>query len=303
MDGTTEVTTVTRGDRLRRTVARSAVVLGFAVGGWLVVTGSAFADTAPSPPPVTGSLVGSVGSLVGSATAPLTPVVAQVVAPIDPVGVQVAANLATVVAPIAPVVAQVVAPVTQALTPVTAAVAPVLAPVTAAVAPVTDAVAPVLAPVTSALAPATAPLALPALAELLVAPAADVPADTTTIVPGADTLVGPLAGPSSTATPRPSGAPSGSVTAPVQLARAASPATALASPVDGSAVPGSTIPTSPASTPCPGSGASSSTAAAQLLASVPDLQSEHLSTYVSLASSSVDATLLAAAREPGASPD
>ena len=56
---TTDDTTIaisSRGHRLRRAATRTAVVLGFAVGGWLVATGSASADTAPPQPPASASL-------------------------------------------------------------------------------------------------------------------------------------------------------------------------------------------------------------------------------------------------------
>lgn len=294
MDETAGVATPSRGRRLRRAGSRAAVVLGFAVGGWLALTGSASADATPPPAPVPASLSGGVGSLVGSVSAPLTPVIGQVVAPVVPV---VASPVVDVVAPVGPQVATLVAPAVQTLSVV-------LAPVSTTLAPLASALSPVLTPVTDPLASGLTTDGPCVAVEGLVTAVVD--SSPARPLAGSGANPGPLAGPlPAQAAPPGRGTTFGD---PVSGdSTCAAPNTGmdsdpLAAPSDGPAAHGGSAPVSPAGAPCSGVLTSFPSGVGHLLGAAADPAALPALTLVSHAWSCDDAALLALASEPGFSP-
>ena len=289
VDETTGVATPSRGRRLRRAGSRAAVVLGFAVGGWLAVTGSASAGTTSLPAPPPASLSG--GAIVGLASAPLPPVVSQVVGPVLPVVAapvvdKVWAQVAGMVAPAVQTLSAALAPVDTTLTPLTSALGPVLGPVTDPLASGLTTDGPCVAVQDFLTAAVDSPPARPftgtgvdarPLAERLPAQAAS---------PGWGTTFGDLVSGDSTG-PAP--------TTGTDLDR-------LTVPSDGPAAGGGSAPVSPAGAPCSGVPTSCPSGVGQLLGAAVDSAALPAFTLVSRAWSCDDAVLKALASEPGFSP-
>ncbi len=323
---------------LPRVAARTCMIVGLAVGGWLAFSASASAQTVPPPAPLAeaGSLLGGPLSPVAR---PVTPVVRAVSAPVPPALAPLVAPVrAEVVAPVvAPVRAEVVAPVVApfraavmdpAVRPMIApAVAPVVsvvdaaAPVSAPVsqtldpvlAPAADAAAPVLTPVVTTFAPATQPVSdavAPSAAPVVQAPILTAapgpgwkpPASAPVARPPAAVApaVGPVAVPVVRTTVRAYDAPRevGLTIGAQGLANAAP--RLQAAPLPG--VPNS--PVAPVSSPCAAFGSAASGGSRSLLLGTTTQPIGLPSiTLAPPASSPKEATLLARSDEPGSCPD
>ena len=292
MEETTWVATPFRYRRLRRNGSRAAVVLGFAIRGWLVLAGSASPGTTPPPAPVPASLSGCVGSIAGAVSVQLTPVIGQVVAPVVPV---VAAPAVDVVAPVGPQVAAMVAPAVQTLSAV-------LAPVDTILAPLTPALSPVLTPVTDPLASGlTTDGPCVAVEGLLTAVVHSSPART---LAGTGVDAGPLAGrlPAHAAPPG-RGTTLGdpvSGNSPSAAPTTGTDPDRLAAPSDGPAADGGSDPVSPSGGLCSGVPTSCPSGVGQLLGTATDAAALPVLTVSSFAWPATNAFVLTLA--PALSP-